>query len=337
VTARDRGGEKPSGRRLEPLGVRLGESPLLAAIESWLDDLRKQRRLSPNTLEAYRNDALDYALFASGHGIRRWREVTRTVLDGYLAALFRGGSARSTLMRRRSALTRLHRHLLRHGELPSDFVLELPPARPERRLPTVLSSDGLEALLSRDGDDTPLALRTRAMLELAYASGLRVSELLGVQCAGVRLSERIVTVMGKGSKQRSVPFGSEAARWLRSYLERGRPALMKHQRHDTLFVNARGGPMSRMGFWKLLRGRARAAGVGGRVHPHALRHTFATHLLEGGADLRVVQEMLGHAAVTTTAIYTHLDRAYLREVHREFHPREKRAAGRRSAVGRRSE
>jgi integrase/recombinase XerD len=134
-----------------------------------------------------------------------------------------------------------------------------------------------------------------------------------------------------------VPFGRAAARWLREYLDRGRPLLTRGKRHDTLFVNARGGPMSRMGFWKLLRQRAREAGLAGRVHPHALRHSFATHLVQGGADLRVVQELMGHAAVTTTAIYTHLDRAYLREVHREFHPREKRAAGRGPAGSRRNE
>jgi integrase/recombinase XerD len=262
--------------------------------------------------------------------------VTRTVLDGYLATLFRDGRARSTLMRRRSALGRLHQFLKRHGELPADFLLDLPPTRPEQRLPTVLGPEDLEALLAIDGDSSPLALRTRAMLELGYASGLRVSELIGLQCAGVHLGEKLVTVVGKGDKQRTVPFGGEAARWLRAWLERGRPLLVARQRHDALFVNARGGPMSRMGFWKILRERARVAGLAGRVHPHALRHSFATHLLQGGADLRVVQELMGHAAVTTTAIYTHLDRAYLREVHREFHPREKRAA-KDLAVRRRSE
>ncbi len=332
---------KPAGSVLHSgpptLSARLAGSPLLAAIESWLDDLRKSRRLSVNTLEAYRRDAFDYAAFAASHGIARWGEVTRTVLDGYLAALFRRGRARRTLMRRRSALTRFHQFLQRHGELPADFPLDLPPTRPERRLPTVLAAEEVEALLGRDGDASPLALRTRAMLELAYASGLRVSELIGLQCSGVHLHERVVTVVGKGDRQRTVPFGREAEHRLREYLERGRPLLVGRRPHDTLFVNARGGPMSRMGFWKLLRDRARAAGLAGRAHPHALRQSFATHLLQGGADLRVVQELMGHAAVTTTAIYTHLDRAYLREVHREFHPRERRAAGRGPTAARRDE
>jgi len=297
---------------------------LKPAVDRWLDDLRKGHRLSDNTLDAYRRDALDYASFAAARGVTAWREATRTVLDGYLATLHRDGRARRTLMRRRSALTRLHQYLHRHGETDADASLDLPAPRPERRLPTVLSPGDLEALLAQDGDDGALAIRNRAMFELTYASGLRVSEVLGLAVSGVDLGGACVTVTGKGDKQRVVPFGREAARWLGAYLERARPRLAGRQRHGTLFVNARGGPLSRMGFWKLLRERARAAGLAGRVHPHALRHSFATHLLEGGADLRVVQELLGHASVTTTSIYTHLDRAYLREVHREFHPREKR-------------
>jgi integrase/recombinase XerD len=164
-------------------------------------------------------------------------------------------------------------------------------------------------------------LRDRALLELAYASGLRVSELCALPRSRVDLAGQLVTVTGKGDKQRVVPFGRAAGRALRAWLERGRPKLAPHTRHDALFVNARGRPLSRMGFWKILRGIARRAGIATRVHPHALRHSFATHLLQGGADLRVVQELLGHASVSTTAIYTHLDRAYLREVHRSFHPR----------------
>ncbi|HEV2104732.1 MAG TPA: tyrosine-type recombinase/integrase, partial [Candidatus Eisenbacteria bacterium] len=147
------------------------------------------------------------------------------------------------------------------------------------------------------------------------------SELTGLVRSGLDLRGRALTVTGKGDRQRAVPFGRAAARALAAWLERGRPALAPRARHDHVFVNARGGRLSRMGWWKILRGHARAAGVTARVHPHALRHSFATHLLEGGADLRVVQELLGHAAVTTTAIYTHLDRSYLREVHRQFHPR----------------
>ncbi len=323
--------------RAPSLAVRLARSPLRPAVDRWLDDLRRGHRLGSNTLEAYRRDVLDYAAFAGRHGVTAWSGATRTVLDGYLATLHRDGRSRRTLMRRRSALTRFHAFLRRHGEVAADAALDLPAPRPERRLPTVLTPEDLEALLAQDGDGSPLALRTRAMLELAYASGLRVSELVGLATTGVDLAEQTVTVVGKGNKQRRVPFGREAERWLRAYLERGRPALAARARHSALFVNARGGPLSRMGFWKLLRERARTAGLAGRVHPHALRHSFATHLLQGGADLRVVQELLGHASVTTTSIYTHLDRAYLREVHREFHPREKRTGGAGSPRFRRTE
>ncbi len=311
--------------REQPLVERLAGSPLVPAIEQWIDELRRGQRLSENTTSSYRLDALAYADFARGHGVTAWSEATRTVLDGYLATLHRDGRSRRTLMRRRSALTRFHQFLHRHGATTHDASLDLPAPRPERRLPHALGVEDLDALLAQDGDDSALAIRTRALLELTYASGLRVSEVLGLACTNVDLGERCVTVVGKGQKQRIVPFGREAGRWLAAYLERSRPRLIGGKRHGTLFVNARGGPMSRMGFWKLLRLRARAAGISARVHPHALRHSFATHLLQGGADLRVVQELLGHASVTTTSIYTHLDRAYLREVHREFHPREQRA------------
>ncbi|MEO5618491.1 MAG: tyrosine recombinase [Candidatus Eisenbacteria bacterium] len=327
----------PPERRPMTAAGRLGSSPLRPTVDRWLDDLRKAHRLSANTLDAYRRDALDYAAFAAGHGVTAWRDATRVVLDGYLATLHRDGRSRRTLMRRRSALTRFHQFLHRHGDTATDASLDLPAPVAERRLPNVLTPEDLEALLAQDGEHDALAVRTRAMIELTYASGLRVSELLGLSISSVDLSGECVTVVGKGDKQRMVPFGREAGRWLRTYLERARPQLMRGQRHGTLFVNARGGPMSRMGFWKLLRERARTAGLGARVHPHALRHSFATHLLQGGADLRVVQELLGHASVTTTSIYTHLDRAYLREVHREFHPREKRTGEKRVPRLRRTE
>jgi integrase/recombinase XerD len=274
-----------------------------------------------------------------------WREASATLVDGYFAALLRRGLSGATVARRRSALRGFHRALARGAGEGADPLAALPPARRERKLPHALPVADIERLLAhadsprgRAGDDS-LRLRDRALLELAYASGLRVSELCQLERTRVHLAERTVTVVGKGDKQRTVPFGRAAAAALREYLERARPVLAGRPararrrpvgrgparpaapRHDAVFLNARGGRLGRMGFWKILRAHARAAGIGGRVHPHALRHSFATHLLQGGADLRVVQELLGHASVTTTAIYTHLDRAYLREVHRTFHPR----------------
>ena len=296
-------------------------SPLLPAIEAWLDELRKGRRLSVNTLDAYRGDLADYHGFARQHGLADWREATNTFVDGYFASLQKRGLAGATVIRRRSTLRGFHALLARVGAHASDPLALMPAPRRERKLPHALSIGDIEALIAQPEGEGALALRDRALLELAYACGLRVSELVGLERAGVDMSGHVLTVLGKGDKQRLVPFGRQAATALRAWFDRGRPQLAARARHDRVFCNARGGPLSRMGWWKILRGHARSANLAAHVHPHALRHSFATHLLEGGADLRVVQELLGHASVTTTAIYTHLDRSYLREVHRQFHPR----------------
>jgi integrase/recombinase XerD len=315
-----------------------------APVEDYLEELRTGRRLSVHTLDGYGRDLADYLAFARLHRLVQWAEATTAFLDGYFASLKKRGLSAGTQNRRRSCLRGFHAFLARHTPGAHDPIAQLPPARRTRPLPHALSIDDVERLLAQPAGEAPLALRDRAMLELAYASGLRVSELCGLERTLIDLAERIVTVTGKGDKQRAVPFGRAAERALREYLERARPLLVEPahvamrgranarsaspggaratgSRHDALFVNARGGRLSRMGFWKILRGHARTAGIAARVHPHALRHSFATHLLQGGADLRVVQELLGHASVATTAIYTHLDRGYLGEVHRTFHPR----------------
>ena len=292
-----------------------------APIEAFLDRLRTARRLSDNTLEAYARDLADYRAFALRHRLADWGEATAIFADGYFARLSQRRLSAATVARRRSTLRGFHAFLEQAGIRTPAALADAPPTRRGRRLPHALSVEEIARLIEQPATDRALGLRDRALLELAYASGLRVSELCALPRARVDLAERIVTVTGKGNKQRVVPFGAAATRALREWLERGRPQLAPHARHDTLFVNARGRPLSRMGFWKILRGIARQAGLSTRVHPHALRHSFATHLLQGGADLRVVQELLGHASVSTTAIYTHLDRGYLREVHRSFHPR----------------
>ena len=302
-------------------GTRRESSPLRPAAESWLDELQKGRRLSVHTIEAYRRDLEDYQAFARTHRLTAWSEAGTTFVDGYFASLQRRGLSGSTVARRRSTLRGFHAYLARIGAHTDDPVAVLPAPRRERKLPHAIALADVELLIAQPAGEAPLALRDRAMLELAYACGLRVSELVGLERGGVDLRGLAVTVTGKGDKQRIVPFGRAAASALSEWLERGRPLLTARSRHDRVFCNARGGPLSRMGWWTILRGHARRAGISTRVHPHALRHSFATHLLEGGADLRVVQELLGHARVSTTAIYTHLDRGYLREVHRQFHPR----------------
>jgi integrase/recombinase XerD len=290
-------------------------------LERFLEELLKGRRLSENTVNAYARDLADYRAFALGHGLAGWPEVTSTFVDAYFARLLKRGLSGATVARRRSALRGFHAWLARGTGEASGPLDDLPPARRERRLPRALSVEEVATLLEQPSGEEPLRLRDRAMLELGYGSGLRVSELCGLKRADLDLANRLVTVIGKRDKQRTVPFGRAAERALRAYLDRARPLIVRRERHDFVFANARGRGLSRMGFWKILRDHARAAGIAGPVHPHLLRHSFATHLLIGGADLRVVQELLGHASVATTAIYTHLDRAYLREVHRTFHPR----------------
>jgi len=296
-------------------------SILLPPVEAWLDEVQRGRRLSPRTVDAYAQDLTDYVAFGEQHRLADWREATMTFVDGYFASLARRGLAGATVTRRRSTLRGFHAFLARMGLHTDDPLALLPAPRRERKLPHALTLDEVETLLAQPQGDGALSLRDRALFELAYASGLRVSELVGLERSQLDLKGRVVNVIGKGDKQRMVPFGRTAEAALRAWLERGRPQLAGHARHDRVFVNYRGSSLSRMGYWKVLHTRARAAGLSTRVHPHALRHSFATHLLHGGADLRVVQELLGHASVTTTAIYTHLDRGYLREVHRQFHPR----------------
>lgn len=296
-------------------------SPLEGPIEAFLDELRTGRRLSPRTVDAYSRDLHDYQAFVIRQGVADWAQASARLVDGYFASLLRRGLSRATVARRRAALRGFHAHRSRLEGPGHDPTVELPAPRRERRLPHALSLEDIELLLARPSGPGALPLRDRALFELAYGSGLRVSELVGLERRQLDLNGRTVWISGKGGKERRVPFGKAAARALREYLERGRPDLGARASREAVFLNARGGPLSRMGFWKILKGHALAAGIAARVHPHALRHSFATHLLQGGADLRVVQELLGHASISTTAIYTHLDRAYLREVHRTFHPR----------------
>ena len=316
-----KGATAPAARRTGKLPRPAVLPALDGPLEGFLDELRAGRRLSDHTVNAYAGDLADYRAFALHHRLAGWPEASATFVDAYFALLLKRGLSGATVARRRSALRGFHAWLARGAADATGPLDEMPPPRRERRLPHALSVEEVATLLAQPAGEEPLRLRDRAMLELAYGSGLRVSELCGLKRADLDLANHLVTVIGKRDKQRSVPFGGAAERALRAYLDRARPLIVRRERHDFVFANVRGRGLSRMGFWKILRGHARAAGIAGHVHPHVLRHSFATHLLHGGADLRVVQELLGHASVATTAIYTHLDRAYLREVHRTFHPR----------------
>jgi len=292
-----------------------------AAVRAYLDSLRYARRVSPRTVSAYAGDLAEYTGYLRSRRLGTLDHVEAATVGEYLLGLRRRGLAPRTIARRRAAVAGLHRYGLASGQSTADPTRDLEPLRAGRRLPRALPLADIERLLAQTLGPDPLRLRDRAMLELAYASGLRVSELVELPLEGVDLERRLVRVVGKGNKQRLVPFGGAAARALERYLEGGRPALARGRAEGALFVNRFGRGLGRMGFWKILGGYARKAGLGGRVSPHVLRHSFATHLLAGGADLRVVQELLGHASVTTTQVYTEVEREHLREVHRHFHPR----------------
>jgi len=289
--------------------------------EDYLGYLRYERRLSDATIEAYASDLAVYLHWLAERGVLDPAGVSSSMLEGFLGAERERGISSRTLGRRVSSLRGFHGYLQRRRRAPEDPTEVLDSPRPGRRLPRALGVEAALRLVEIPSGDTPRDLRDRALLELMYGSGLRVSEVIRLPPEGLRLDEGYVRVVGKGDKERAVPLTGACVKAVRRYLDEGRPALSRKRDGGTLFLNLRGGRLSRMGLWRILRGRAQEAGLGEGFHPHVLRHSFATHLLEGGADLRVIQELLGHSSVTTTQIYTQVDRGFLKEVHRKFHPR----------------
>jgi integrase/recombinase XerD len=289
--------------------------------EDFLGYLRYERRLSDHTVDAYASDLLRYLAWLGRHGRRAIDGVTPLDIETFLNSEGRRGLTGRTLARRLSCYRSFHSYLLRRKKIGEDPTVELEAARAGKRLPRVLSAQEAARLVESPRGKETLTLRDRAILELMYGSGLRVSEVLGLPLDALRLTEKYVRVLGKGKRERVVPLTGASVRALRTYLRDARPSLMGKRDSDVVFLNRRGGKLSRMGLWGILSGHARAAGLERGFHPHMLRHSFATHLLEGGADLRVIQELLGHASVTTTQIYTQVDRGFLQEVHRRFHPR----------------
>jgi integrase/recombinase XerD len=291
-----------------------------AAVDAFLTHAAVERGLSPHTLEAYGRDLACFAGYLADRGVARVADVRREHLAGFARALEgRGLSARS----RARALV-ASRRLLRHGGVASDALLGVASPRLERKLPRVLRTDETVALIEAAGSDVPLGVRDRAMLEVLYGAGLRVSELVGLLLSSVDRRAGLLRVLGKGRKERVVPVGEPALESVGAYLEEGRPLLLRRARasSDALFLSRRGDAMTRQNFFARLRAIARRAGIPSeRVSPHVLRHAFATDLLEGGADLRAVQSMLGHADLSTTQIYTHVSRARLRDTVEGRHPR----------------
>ena len=291
------------------------------ALERFDDFLSLEEGASPRTREAYGRDVARLVTFCRGRGVTTPSAVDHTLLREFTWHLKDSGLSSPSIRRTIAGVRTWCRFLLSEGIIRNDPSDRLEVPRRTRELPDVLSATEVEKLLDGGDQSHPFFFRDRAMLELAYSAGLRVSEWIGVEVKDVDFVEGVVRVFGKGGKERLVPIGRGAITAVSIYLREGRPRLDRGSGKGRLFLNARGTPLSRMGAWQVLRTWVKRAGITKHVSPHTLRHSFATHLLEGGADLRAVQEMLGHADISTTQIYTHLDRDYLHAVHRQHHPR----------------
>ena len=290
-------------------------------LEPFNDFLVLEQGASPRTDEAYERDLARFATYAMSRGAVAPPDVSARMLREYVYHLKDLGLAPASIRRNVSALRTYFKFLLGEGRVTHDPSERLESPKRWRTLPEVLSVAEVDKLLASPTLDDPLVFRDRALLELAYGAGLRVSEWISIGVRDVLFEEGLVRVFGKGSKERLVPIGRRAIGALASYVRELRPRLEQGEGRGALFLNARGQPLTRMGAWKILQKYVARAGIEKHVSPHTLRHSFATHLLEGGADLRAVQEMLGHADISTTQIYTHVDREYLRTVHRQYHPR----------------
>ena len=290
-----------------------------SSIDSFVDALWLEDGLSPNTLAAYRRDLTLYAQWLDAQGLAL-NDSTETLLNSYFAA--QHATTRATSANRRLSVFKRYFHwALREGSIHADPTLKLQSAKQALRVPKTLSQAQVEALLHAPDVDTPLGLRDRTMLELMYASGLRVTELVSLGVLDVSLNDGVLRVLGKGAKERLVPFGEVARAWLERYLEEGRGVILDGQQTSDLFVTARGSRMTRVMFWIIVKKQALAAGITAPLSPHTLRHAFATHLLNHGADLRAVQMLLGHADISTTTIYTHVARERLKALHAQHPPR----------------
>ena len=311
-------------------------------IDQYLDHLRIERRLADHTLESYARDLAALHAFAAG-AERRPEALDRHELEAFVRRQMTRGLSPRSVARMVAAVRGFYKFLVLERHLETSPADDLHPPAAWPALPKFLSFDEVDTLIAQPDVATPLGLRDRAMIELLYATGLRVSELINVRAADLHLDEAYLTCIGKGNKERIVPIGGQAARWIETYRREARPLLTRkvrlkpdttpdvrsvrlqpdatRKKRDTLFVNARGGPMTRVGFWKILKQYARKANLPRSLSPHVLRHSFATHLLERGADLRAIQLMLGHADLSTTQIYTHVLEARLRAVYDRFHPR----------------
>jgi len=292
-----------------------------AHIDDYLTHLGLERRLADHTVESYRRDLTNLARFAAGRD-QALTALGRVDLEAFVRQLMSEGRSPRSVARLVACVRGFYRFLSLHRQVPTNPADDLESPRAWQVLPKFLAIEDVDRLLAAPDPATAAGLRDRAMIELLYATGLRVSELINLRAADLHLDAGYLTATGKGRKQRIVPFGDSAAEWVTKYIDTGRPALLRKRSAAKLFVNARGGVgLTRVGFWKILKGYARQIGLARQVSPHVLRHSFATHLLERGADLRAIQMMLGHADLSTTQIYTHILDARMRTLYDKFHPR----------------
>ena len=290
-------------------------------LDVFVDTLWLEDGLSRNTLESYRRDLAQFSKWLASRGRATLLDADHADIQGYLAHRYAQKARASSAARLLSSLKRFYRHAVRSGKSGVDPTLKIEAPTLPRGLPKSLTEADVENLIAAPDLETPVGLRDRAMLEMLYASGLRVSELVTLKAAQVSRDMGVVQVVGKGSKERLVPLGEEALAWLARYLREARPALLSGKTSDDLFVTARGAAMTRQAFWQLIKRHAARAALAKSISPHTLRHAFATHLLNHGADLRVVQLLLGHSDISTTQIYTHVARERLKQLHAKHHPR----------------
>ncbi len=291
-------------------------------VKEYLAHCKLERNLSQNSVDSYKNDLTKFMAFLDNEGINDLNHVKTSALINYFESIRKEKLSTSTSARNLSAIKGFFNYLARLGYIQNNPTEILRSKRRSRKLPEVLSVKEVDKILNCPDTKNILGLRDKAILEVAYSSGLRVSELLNLKMSNLFFGDEVIRVLGKGSKQRIVPVGRSAMKWVTEYLKTGRPFLEKKMKSENfVFLNKRGTKLSRMGIWKIFSRYSTEAGINKDIHPHTFRHTFATHLLEGGADLRAVQEMLGHTDISTTQIYTHIDREFVKQVHKDFHPR----------------
>lgn len=291
-------------------------------VKEYLGYLKLEKNLSDNTINSYKNDLAAFKDFLNDQGIDDPADITSEHLNNFFKLLKELGLVGSSAARYFSSLKGFFLYLIQNKYIIKNPVDKISAPKISKKLPGVLDVSEVEKILSLPDVDNKFGLRDKAILELFYACGTRVSELINLKVNDLFLNDEVIRVLGKGSKERLIPIGSSAIKWVKEYLSKSRPLLMKKMKSENyLFLNSRNTKLSRMGVWKIIDRYVKEADIKKDVHPHTFRHSFATHLLEGGADLRAVQEMLGHADISTTQIYTHIDRDYIKQIHKQYHPR----------------